>query len=181
MASKLGTTDVYVARHQTYLPEGVQEQEDAVVLLQDVASDGLHGLARQDACHHVHGLLCQGRPGHLQSAWPSLHSPPFKGIPQPGAGYACPKQSSLGGKLDELVRHHDNGACLKTPGQALAPPQQFAQSQAALADVHPAASASGLHSAPGPPAFRCMHLSFYCASDIACLLCQYTLIDTTSE
>ena len=121
VAGKLGTIARYVARHQ-HLPEGVQEQEDAVVLLQDVASDGFHGLARQDARHHVHGLLCQGRPGHLQNAWPSLHSPaeaPYRGIPQPGPAYACLEKSSLGGKLDEGVRHHDDDACLKTARQTL--------------------------------------------------------------
>ena len=74
VAGQLGTAAEREARHQ-HLPEGVQEQEDAVVLLQDVAGDGLHGLARQDACQHVHRLLCQRGPGHLHNAGPSLHGP----------------------------------------------------------------------------------------------------------
>lgn len=36
-----------------HLPEGVQQQEDAVVLLHDIPRDGFHGLARQNSCCHV--------------------------------------------------------------------------------------------------------------------------------
>ncbi len=39
---------------RAHLPESVQEQEDAVILLQDIAGDGFHGLAGENACHHVH-------------------------------------------------------------------------------------------------------------------------------
>ncbi len=53
-----------------HLPEGVQEQEDAVVLLQDVPGDGIHGLAREDACQHVHRIYSQRWPRHLPHSSP---------------------------------------------------------------------------------------------------------------
>ena len=36
-----------------HLPEGVQEQEDAVILLHDIPRDGFQGLACQNSCGHV--------------------------------------------------------------------------------------------------------------------------------
>ena len=62
------------------------------------------------------GLATCRKPG-LHCA--AQHRFPTRGIPQPCPGHACPGRSSLGGKRDATVRHHDLDACLKTACQAL--------------------------------------------------------------
>ena len=67
-------------RRSPHLPESVQEQEDAVVFLQDVTGDGVHGLARENACQHVHRVHTQRWPRHLpHTKAPSLASHMVRG------------------------------------------------------------------------------------------------------